>query len=331
MVQEQAATQISATTRPLRERVGISIKNGLKARYTVQEVVESIQKAEAAGIQQIWMPQIGPLDTPTIFTAAALQTQQIRFNVGVVPTYTRHPLILAQQALAFDQVAPGRLRLGIGSSNKVLIEDVYGVPMGKKPLSQTREYMSVLRAAIETGQVEYQGEFFQVHYHEETTASIPLIISALGEKAFETAGEISDGALPWLAPIPYLLEKALPALKKGAQSQQRPAPPIIAGVLVALSEDQQAVQRAVLQQIEHYLGLPYYIRLFANAGIPLGPDGTGSEELISALVAQGSAAAVEQRLRQILATEIGELNLTLIPVVDEQKEYAQLLRIIGNL
>lgn len=329
MVQEQETAQVQAT-RSLQERVGLSIKNGVNARYTVKEVVEKIKEAEEAGVQQIWMPQIGPLDTLTIFTAAALQTQHVRFNLGVVPTYTRHPLVLAQQALAFSEIAPGRLRLGIGSSNKILIEDVYGLRM-EKPLSYVKEYMSILRAAIETGHVEHQGQFFQVHYHEEPTARIPLIISALGEKAFEVAGEIADGALPWLAPIPYLLDKALPALKKGAVSRQRQAPPIIASVLVALSEDGQAVQREVLRWIDLYLRLPYYTRLFAAAGVSVGDDGAGIERLIAALVVQGSPHAVEQQLRQMLATELGELNLTLIPIVDEKKERAQLLRIISGL
>src|SRR5713226_6271431 len=122
MVQEQPAVQDIAT-RPLQERVGLSIKKeGFVAKYTVKEVIEEIKEAEEAGVQQIWIPQIGSLDTLTIFTAAALQTQHIRFNLGVVPTYTRHPLVLAQQALAFNEIAPGRLRLGIGSSNKILMD-----------------------------------------------------------------------------------------------------------------------------------------------------------------------------------------------------------------
>jgi len=248
-----------------------------------------------------------------------------------VPIYTRHPLVLAQQVFAFNQIAPGRLRLGIGTSNQILM-GMYGIRI-EKPLSYLKEYMSVLRTVLETGHVDHEGHFFQVHYHwlDDRIANVPLMISALGEKAFETAGEIADAALPWLAPIPYLLDKALPALKKGAQSRQRPAPPIIASVLVALSEDQQAVQREAFKQIAVYLEVPYFPRLFAAAGVPLGSDGSGMERLISALVVQGNADTVEQQLRQILATDLAEINITLVPVVDEQKERAQLQRIIRNL
>src|SRR5262249_13181563 len=143
MVQKQSAAQ-NIATRPLRERVGVSVKKeGFVAEYTVKEVLEEIKEAEDAGIQEIWVPQIGSLDTMTIFTAAALQTQRIRFNLGIVPTYTRHPLVLASQVLAFNEVAPGRLRLGIGSSNQLLM-GMYGVRI-EKPLTHVKEYMSVLR------------------------------------------------------------------------------------------------------------------------------------------------------------------------------------------
>jgi alkanesulfonate monooxygenase SsuD/methylene tetrahydromethanopterin reductase-like flavin-dependent oxidoreductase (luciferase family) len=331
MAQEQSAVQDIAT-RPLRERVGMSIKKeGFVPGYTVQEVIDEIKEAEEAGIQEIWIPQVGSIDSMTIFTAAALQTQRIRFNLGIVPIYTRHPLALAQQVIAFNEIAPGRLRLGIGSSNQNLM-GMYGIQI-EKPISYLKEYMSVLRPVLETGHVDYEGHFFQVHYHwvDDRIAKIPLMVSALGEKAFETAGEIADAALPWLAPTPYLLDKALPALKKGAQSRQRPAPPIIQSVLVALSEDQQAVQREAFKQIAIYLDVPYFPRLFAAAGIPIGSDGAGMERLISTLVVQGSDAEVEQQLREILATELSEINITLVPVVDEKKELAHLQRIISNL
>ena len=62
--------------------------------------------------------------------------------------------------------------------------------------------------------------------------------------AFHLAGEISDGAISWVYPVPYLLEKSLPALRAGAAKSGRPVPPLVAGIPVALSQDQHAVLRA---------------------------------------------------------------------------------------
>ncbi|GHO48000.1 LLM class flavin-dependent oxidoreductase [Ktedonospora formicarum] len=331
MVQERSVIQ-DIETRPMRERVGISIKKeGFTPGYSVQEVIDEIKAMEDAGIQEVWVPQVGGIDTMTIFTAAALQTKRIRFNLGIVPIYTRHPLVLAQQVVAFDGIAPGRLRLGIGSSNQGLM-GMYGIQI-EKPLTYLKEFMGILRPVLETGQVDFEGKYLHAHYHwlDNRIVNVPLMISALGEKAFETAGEIADAALPWLAPVSYLHDTALPAIRKGAESRQRQAPPIIASVLVALSEDKPAVQREAFKQLVIYLDVPYFPRLFEAAGLPLGPNNEGMERLLNALVVQGSAAEVEQQLRQILSSELREINITHVPVVDEKKELAQLERIISNL
>src|SRR5213593_4137869 len=56
------------------------------------------------------------------------KTSTIRLGTSIVPTYPRHPLVLAQQALSLYDIAPGRLRLGIGPSHKAIIEGIYGLP-----------------------------------------------------------------------------------------------------------------------------------------------------------------------------------------------------------
>jgi len=69
--------------------------------------VSAIVAAEAAGVQQIWMTQSTPApDTLTIFAAAAAQTARVRMGTAIVPTYPRHPLALAQQALALKRPCP---------------------------------------------------------------------------------------------------------------------------------------------------------------------------------------------------------------------------------
>jgi alkanesulfonate monooxygenase SsuD/methylene tetrahydromethanopterin reductase-like flavin-dependent oxidoreductase (luciferase family) len=82
--------------------------------------------------------------------------------------------------------------------------------------------VEVLRAVLWEGKVNHHGEFFNVVVTPGglitslNTARLPILVSALGEKAFQLAGEIADGALSWLCPIPYLLNTGLPALRKGA-------------------------------------------------------------------------------------------------------------------
>src|SRR5207249_6127984 len=84
------------------------------------------------------------------------------------------------------------------------------------------------------------------------------LISALREGAFQLAGEIADGAISWMCPIPYLLERALPALRAGAGKTGRPVPPLVAHIPVALSQDRQAVLAAARRRIGNYGHLPFY-------------------------------------------------------------------------
>jgi F420-dependent oxidoreductase-like protein len=321
-----SSVEEESASKRARERVGLVV-NGADASLAVSTIVA----AEAAGVQQVWMIQTPSApDTLTIFAAAALQTTSIRMGTAIVPTYPRHPLVMAQQALALGDLAPERLRLGIGPSHRPAIEGVYGIPM-KAPLEHLREYVTVLRAALWEGKVDHQGSFFTIKATLSRTPRTPILISALGTGAFKLAGEISDGAISWMCPAAYLLEKALPALRAGAATSTRPAPPLLAHVPVALGQDRPEVLMASRKQISRYAHLPFYANMFANAGFPVGPDGTMSDELIDNLVVSGDEAAITSRLNELLAAGLDELLVMPILVMDPTTELERLMRILGGL
>src|SRR5947199_8907323 len=149
---QQSSTPSSSLTShaAARARIGLAIE----AREAAAAMT-AIAEAEAAGVEQVWMTQSPPtLDTLTLFAAVATRTMHIRLGTSIVPTYPRHPLILAQQALTVSDIAPGRLRLGVGPSHRPTIEGVYGL-QHTAPLAHLREYVAVLRAALWEGHVQY--------------------------------------------------------------------------------------------------------------------------------------------------------------------------------
>lgn len=319
-------TAQDAQALPARERVGLAV-----ARLDTATMVQTFIAAEAAGVRQVWSTQ-SPLqaDTLTAFAAAAVLTSELRLGAAVIPTYPRHPLTMASQALACSDLAPGRLRLGIGSSHRPVIEGIYGIPM-HQPLDHLREYVQIVRAALWEGQVDHQGKFFQVRATLPRSAHVPILTSVLRKHAFEVAGEIADGALSWLCPVPYLLQAGLPMLQASARARGRPAPPLIAHVLVALSDDRSAVIQATRAQIQSYGRLPFYASMFADAGYPLAPDGTMPEALLDSLVVSGSAPALAERLQALLASGLDELLVMLVPVQQATHEMQQLMQLLGNL
>src|SRR5436853_37100 len=169
---------------PVRGRVGLVVE----AR-DVATAINKIREAEQVGVQQVWMTQsVGMLDTLTIFAAAATHTTQVRFGTSIIPIYPRHPLVMAQQAVTVDSLAPGRLRLGVGTSHRHVMENMYGLSM-TSPLAYLREYVEVMRQVLWEGRVDHQGKFFRVNTSFPRKVQIPLLISALGENAFRLAGE----------------------------------------------------------------------------------------------------------------------------------------------
>jgi F420-dependent oxidoreductase-like protein len=324
--------QDTQSLRPRRERVGLVV-DGSNAAAAVKTIVS----AEAAGVRQVWMaqPPFCP-DVMTTFAAAAAKTSTICLGTSVVPTYPRHPLVLAQQALSLHDLAPGRLRLGIGPSHRFIIEGAYGLHH-KKPLAHLQEYVKVLREALE-GKVDHHGHFYNVVATLPRTSHIPVLISTLGEKAFQLAGQVANGALSWVCPLPYLIRTEIPALRASADAVGRAAPPLVAHVLVALGEDLGSVLAAGHQMLDFYAKVPFYANMFTNAGLPSTDDQQAvSDDLVESLVISGNEAAVAARFTELLETGLDEIMVSLVPTAagggsdDNDDEQARLAHLIGRL
>jgi alkanesulfonate monooxygenase SsuD/methylene tetrahydromethanopterin reductase-like flavin-dependent oxidoreductase (luciferase family) len=160
---------------------------------------------------------------------------------------------------------------------------------------------------------------------------VPVLIAALGEKAFRLAGAKSDGAISWNVPAQHLLNVALPALREGAVSAGRQAPPLVAHVPVVLSDDASAARTAAKKALSVYARLPFYYNMWAAAGYPLEEDGEVSDGLIDNLVVMGDEASVTARLKALLASGLDELLLNNLPALDPIAERTRLIRLIGSL
>ena len=299
----------------------------LVTRPTPTATLELIVRAEERGVPVAWSTVGGTNpDALTLFAAAATRTHQILLGTAIVPIYPRHPLVLAAQALVLADLAPGRVRLGLGPSHRPTIEGMFGLPF-VQPLAYLREYLTVLRHLLWDGQVDHAGAVLRVHATlpaGTTPPRTPLLISALRTGAFRLAGEIADGAISWMCPISYLAQTARPALCSGAAAAGLPAPPLIAHVPVAMHADPEAVRTAARQRLGTYGRLPFYARMFADAGYPTAPDGTMADALFDALVVSGAPAQVAARLAAIRAAGMDEVLVHLVPVADEATEEAAL-------
>ena len=319
--------QVSPSRRRTRERIGL-IVNGTNAAAAIK----TIAAAETAGVQQIWMTNTPWFpDVLTTLAAAAIKTSIVRLGTAIIPTYPRHPVALAQEVLALHDIAPGRLRLGIGPSHRAIVEDIYGLPQ-TTPLVHLREYVKVLHSIFWDGKVDHHEEFFNIVVEFPRTAQIPVLISTLGKKAFQLAGEIADGALSWMCPVPYLLHTGIPLLRKAATANGRSSPPpLIAHIPVALNQDRDSVMVAGHKMFEMYSKLPFYAKMFADAGFPLTSDNKVTDDLVNNMIISGNEDTMATSFTKLLAAGLDELMVSLVPVVDEKYEQTQLMHLIGQL
>jgi F420-dependent oxidoreductase-like protein len=302
-------------------------------RGSARSVVERIVTAEKRGVPAIWSTAGGvSADTLSAFAVAAARTERIVLGTSIVPTYPRHPFVMASEALAIEEFAPGRLRLGIGPSHRPTIEGSFGIPMGK-PLDHLREYLGILRSLLWEGTVDFSGEYYTVNAslpEGVEPPKTPLPISTLRPNAWRLAGEISDGAISWLNPIDYVIETALPALQAGAEAADRPRPPAIVHVPVAISTDRAAARAAFRARFPVYGKLPFYAGMFALAGYPVEQDGRMPDGLVDVLLVSGTADQVRDRLEAIRKRGIDELLISHVPVVDEESELEALSAVLAS-
>ena len=213
---------------------------------------------------------------------------------------------------------------------KSIIEGIYGLPQ-TTPLAHLRDYVNVLRTALWDGKVDHHGKFFNVKVTLPHAAQIPMLISTLGVKAFQLAGEIADGALSWVCPVPYLIRTGIPALRTAASANGRSAPPLVAYISVAISQDRHSILDAGHQMIDMYAKFPFYAKMFADAGFPLIAGQMITDSLIDSLIVSGNEDTVAKQFTKLMAAGLDELMVTLIPIKDGKYEFTRLVNLIGHL
>ena len=264
-----------------------------------------IERAEALGVPAVWLTTAaaGP-DGLTVFAAAALRTSRLRLGTSIVPTWPRHPVALAQQAQVVAALAPGRLRLGVGPSTAQAMEPLVGARW-RRPLEHLREYVVVLKTLLQTGEVDFAGRQVIARARLPAPIDVPVLASALRTGAYRLCGEVADGAISWMTPWPYIEERALPALRAGAEAAGRPAPPVIVHVPVCVHDDVEAVRAAAREQVGAYPRIPAYAAMMTEAGFEVTDE--LSDALIDALVVHGSVESVAQGLRRFVDRGAGEV------------------------
>ncbi len=239
--------------------------------------------AEAAGLGSVWI--IEDYFHPGAFAlagAAAAVTERIAVGLGVVNPYTRHPALLAMETAALAGLAPGRVVLGLGSSNRRWIEEQMAIPF-KTPLNAVRECVEIVRRLLGGERLTFRGQSFSVDGVALEVASaqrIPVFLGVKGPRALAMAAEIADGV--------HCSVLASPAHVRRVRQTTGGRGAVISYVVMAVDSDGARARQAVRPVIARYLGVLHGQSILEDAG--MGPART--QPFRDALLRGASAAAL---------------------------------------
>jgi 1,4-dihydroxy-2-naphthoate polyprenyltransferase len=189
----------------LARRVGF----GIAARGSVDDCVKWTERARAAGVESVWIhDSYFERDAVTYASAIAAQVKEIGVGLGAVNPYTRHPVLLAMTVSALDEMAPGRISLGLGTALPLRLGQM-GIPY------QPDDAAAMTASAIDTVHQLWKGErlpsgtpglpplqpmFPPVH-------RVPIYVAGYRSPMMVVAGQKGDGYIARPA-------ESIPGLKK---------------------------------------------------------------------------------------------------------------------
>lgn len=268
----------------------------------LDDLVAQVRLARDAGLDSVFFGHTASWDALMTAALAGREVPGIEVGTAIVPTFPRHPLALASQALTAQAVTGGRFTLGIGPSHQQIIEGAHGISYDR-PARHVREYLSALRPLLRGEDVDYHGETLTAVGTMDApgTTAPPVLVSALGPAMLRITGELADGTVTtWTGPE-AIADHIVPSITKAAEAAGRPAPRVLAGAVVALTSDPDGVRRELAEQFGPASAFPAYRAILDRQGL------SGVHETVIA----GDEETIARRLRRF--ADAGATDLLISP------------------
>ena len=268
-------------------RIGINGSSLIATNAPLAQLVEHAAEAEAAGYTSYWLAQLGVPDALTAIATMGTATSTIEIGTAVIPTWSRHPLMLAAQALTTQEAIGPRLVLGIGLAHKISVESTLKIPFAT-PAKHMDEYLQVLLPALTDRKVSSTGDIWSAETEglggDAGVTAPSVMLAAMGPRMLQLAGERTDGSILWLSGPKAIADQIKPALDRAAAGAGRPTPRIVASVPVCVTSKPDDVKGFVAAMLAGYNDLPSYRGVMdtEGAGGPADVSLIGTEDEVRA-------------------------------------------------
>ncbi len=304
-------------------KIGIN-GTGLVQGASIDAIVSDVKAAAENGFASYWLAEhpTGGFDALTVLAIAGSKVDDIELGTAIIPTFPRHPMVLAGQVLTTQTAIGERLTLGIGLSHQVMMAQL-GLDFGK-PIRHLREYLSILMPLLETGTVAFKGETLSCDatVFKAAEQRPGVVVAALGPQALRVAGARTDGTtLAWVGPR-TIKNHIVPLLSESASKNNRPSPRVIATLPVCVTADAPGLRERISKTLTMYGQLPSYKAMFEREGVAEPGD----------LAMVGSAAEVEDALAGLMQAGVTDFAASIFATSgDEHTETRELLSRLGQI
>lgn len=299
-------------------RIGINVAAVARGRpLGLDELIQQVATRAEQGFVSAWFAHTSGFDALTAIAAIGRAVPGVELGTAVVPVQPRHPMALAQQALSVQAAVDGRLTLGIGLSHQPVVEGAWGLPF-ERPVEYLDEYLCILQPLLDGQAVDFDGRRLkgrgQLSIPE--TPAPPVLLAALGPRMLRLAGERSDGTITWMVGPRTLESHVAPALRSAAEAAGRPAPRIVVGLPMCVTDDVPAARARAARTFERYGQLPSYRAMLDREGAA-GP---------SDVAIVGSEADIERELARLEGAGATDFNANVFGSAEEQDRGFAVLR-----
>jgi 5,10-methylenetetrahydromethanopterin reductase len=232
----------------------------------IHEYVKVARLADEVGLHSIWMAEgyhffrdVGePRSATTVAAAVALATKRIKVGLGIVPAHTRHPALLAMEAVSLSELSNGRFILGLGAAKAAAMHMGY-TSETHKPVPAHRDAINIVRAIFKGDAFAYQGKTFTfdapARRKDEPTPNVPIAIGATGPLMLKLGGALADIVLLPTFTTPAFVRYARGEMAKGAAETHRNVSdiPIGATLPFSIDEDSGAAHDAIRKLVAVYI------------------------------------------------------------------------------
>ncbi|MGE0683265.1 MAG: LLM class flavin-dependent oxidoreductase [Candidatus Binatia bacterium] len=237
-------------------RLGIVLYHGIESG---PELKEYARLAENNGFDSLWVTErYFHEETFSLLGFLAAATQRIKLGVGVVNPYTRNPALLAMASATLDRISGGRFLLGLGRSEKAVIQDKMGIPYGNSRAVLVETVMHLRKLLAGERVTASEGRYKLSNVRLATTpvqAQLPIYLSGIGAKGLRLVGEIADGVVLNAYVPPAYVRYAAKEIRDAARAAGRDpqAIDITCMLVVRLTDDPASMYPALKQRIARLL------------------------------------------------------------------------------